>query len=48
MERDLVWVKAVKTAKRKLGKQQYQIIKGNVLKQARRIYCAAKSNASNK
>ena len=44
MERDLAWVRAVKTAKKKLGKPQYQIIKGNVLKQAREMYCAAKSN----
>jgi hypothetical protein len=43
MERDLVWARAVKQAKKKLGKPQYQIVKGNVLKQARRIYCAAKN-----
>ncbi len=42
-ERDQVWARAVKTAKKKLGKPQFQIVKGNVLQQARKIYCAAKN-----
>jgi len=34
---------AVKKAKKKLGAPEYQIIKGQVLKEAQRIYCALHS-----
>ena len=39
---DPAWVSAVKKAKKKLGVTEYQIIKGPVLKEAQRIYCASK------
>jgi hypothetical protein len=39
---DPAWSTAVKRAKKKLGSNEYQIIKGPLLKEAQRIYCALK------
>jgi hypothetical protein len=41
---DPAWTTAVKRAKKKLGSSEYQIIKGPVLKEAQKMYCAAKGN----
>jgi hypothetical protein len=38
---DPQWASAVKKAKKKLGMPGYQIIKGDLLKEVQRIYCAS-------
>jgi hypothetical protein len=42
------WNKCVAQAKRKLGVYGYGVIKGAVLKEAQRAYCAIQINNSNK
>ena len=37
---DPKWHAAVQKAKKKLGHPEFQIIKGSVLKEAQKIYCA--------
>ena len=36
------WIASVQKAKKKLGTPKFQIIKGSVLKEAQRIYCASR------
>jgi hypothetical protein len=41
---DQTWVSCVKRAKKKLGTPEYQIIKGPVLREAQKMYCASSKN----
>jgi hypothetical protein len=41
---DPAWRTAVTRAKKKIGSTGYQIIKGPLLKEAQKMYCASKGN----